>query len=112
MTVPGMERPRLDVKAKLFRGLADPVRLSILETLLGGPKTVAEVVQTTRESQPNVSNHLRCLLDCNLVSSRREGRHVYYRLRNGGVKRLLLSTDRLLSEIHAEIAACVNYERR
>lgn len=107
-----MERPRLDVKAKFFRGLADPVRLGILEMLLDGPKTVAEVVEVTRESQPNVSNHLRCLLDCNLVASRREGRHVYYRLRNGGVKKLLLNTDRLLSDIHSEIAACVNYERR
>ena len=62
------------LKAKLFNGLADPSRLSILEALRGGPLSVGEIVRQTGLSQPNVSNHLSCLHDCGLVARRQEGR--------------------------------------
>jgi ArsR family transcriptional regulator, cadmium/lead-responsive transcriptional repressor len=70
----------LALKAKLFRGLADPSRLAILEALRAGERTVSDVVAATGLSQPNASNHLACLRDCGLVESRQDGRRVYYRL--------------------------------
>ena len=73
---------KLSLKAKLFRGLADTTRLSILEALRDGEKTTSEIVKETTHNQSNVSNHLACLLDCGLVKNRREGKNIYYKLNN------------------------------
>lgn len=48
-------------KAKLFRGLGDRSRLSIVESLRGGPKCVSEVIKSTGLSQALVSMHLACM---------------------------------------------------
>ena len=53
-------------RAKLFRGLADSSRLAILESLRSGALSVSEIVAVTGLSQPNASNHLRCLSECGL----------------------------------------------
>ncbi|NUQ83710.1 MAG: winged helix-turn-helix transcriptional regulator [Anaerolineales bacterium] len=53
----------INLQAKLFRGFADPSRLSILEALRESECTVSDLVQTTGLTQPNVSNHLACLRD-------------------------------------------------
>ncbi|MGC2427049.1 MAG: metalloregulator ArsR/SmtB family transcription factor, partial [Nitrososphaeraceae archaeon] len=55
---------KLGLKAKLFRGLGDSTRLSILESLRKGEKATSQIVKETGQSQSNVSNHLACLLDC------------------------------------------------
>lgn len=81
--------PVVATKAKLFRGLADPSRLSILEVLRGGARSVGEIVEATGLSQPNVSNHLACLYDCGLVAREQRGRFVYYGLSDGRVEDLL-----------------------
>ena len=69
---------KLKIKAKFFRGFADSTRLSILECLRNGEKTVTEIAQETMQSQSNVSNHLCCLLECGLVKNKREGKNVRY----------------------------------
>ena len=51
----------IELQAKLFRGFADTSRLSILDALREGERTVSDLVQTTGFTQPNVSNHLSCL---------------------------------------------------
>ena len=106
-----MYNQRLVIKAKFFRGLADPTRLSIMETLLDGDKSVGEIVGATHQSQSNISNHLKCLLECGLVNNRREGKNILYAIRNDEIKELLKDTDKVLSKIHNEIAMCVDYEQ-
>jgi DNA-binding transcriptional ArsR family regulator len=100
---------RLSLKAKLFRGLADTTRLSILESLREGEKTTSEIVKETRQNQSNVSNHLACLLDCGLVKNRREGKNIFYNLNNEKVAKLLEESDVVLSEIINGLYLCVNY---
>src|SRR3954464_6924839 len=89
----------LALKAKLFRGLADPSRLIILEALRGQAMSVSELVLATRLSQPNVSNHLACLHGCGLVAREQRGRHVYYRLSNERVAALLGLADDVLDDV-------------
>src|SRR3989304_9845970 len=74
------------LKAKLFRGFADPSRLSIVEALRAGPLTVSQIAAVTGLSQHNASNHLSCLRDCGLGVSEQQGRYVRYQLsdRRGG----------------------------
>lgn len=100
---------RTELKAKLFRGFADPTRLTILEHLCGGPCSVGEIVDATGLGQSNVSNHLACLRDCGLVIGEREGRNVIYRVSDPRVQALLGSVDELLSDVAQGVYACTRY---
>lgn len=99
----------IDLQAKLFRGFADPSRLSILEALRESERTVSDLVQTTGFTQPNVSNHLSCLRDCGLVSVRQQGRFSYYSLSDDRVARLILLADELLADVARGVYECTRY---
>ena len=101
----------LAIKAKLFRGFADPSRLSILEALRDGARSVSEIVETTGLAQSNASNHLACLLDCGLVSREQRGRFVYYALGDERVDALLATADELLSDTAGGVYVCPRYAR-
>ncbi|SPJ22493.1 ArsR/SmtB family transcription factor [Palleronia abyssalis] len=99
----------LELRAKLFRGLGDPSRLAILDALVSDECSVQEVVGHTGLGQPNVSNNLRCLLDCGLVSRRSEGRFVRYRLADRRVAELIRAADRLLASTATGLGDCERY---
>lgn len=101
----------LYLQAKLFRGLADPSRLAILEALRRGPLHVSAIVAATGLSQPNVSNHLRCLSECGLVRAETRGRFVHYQLGDERIEQLLRLADELLADTACGVRACGNYER-
>lgn len=103
----------LDVtlKAKLFRGLADPSRLMIVEALRGGEKTVSQVVEATGLSQPNASTHLACLGDCGLVTRRQAGRFVYYALADERMEQVLQAVEGMLREVAVNVYRCTRYQR-
>lgn len=96
-------------QAKLFRGLGDPSRLSILEALRTGPMTVSEIVAATVLTQPNASNHLRCLSECGLVTGDQRGRFVHYRLTDLRIDALLAIAGQLLDGAAQRVGACENY---
>ncbi|GER79198.1 MAG: transcriptional regulator [Anaerolineae bacterium] len=99
----------IDLQAKLFRGFADPSRLGILDALRKGPLTVSEIVEATRLSQPNVSNHLSCLRDCGLVAAEQQGRYVTYHLSDDRVGELLALTESLLADVARGVYECTRY---
>ena len=99
----------IERRAKLFRGFADPSRLAILGALCNEPLAVHEIVERTELSQPNVSNHLRCLLDCGLVASDRDGRFIRYRISSPRITVLLSDVDELLDVVAEGVEACDNY---
>jgi ArsR family transcriptional regulator, cadmium/lead-responsive transcriptional repressor len=103
-------RTALSTKAKMFRGFGDPSRLSILETLLDGPKKVQEIVQATGLSQPNVSSHLSCLRDCGLVSTHQQGKYAIYQLSDPRVSQLLNLASSLLADVARGVYECTRYE--
>lgn len=102
----------LALKAKLFRGLADPSRLAILEALRVGERTVSDIVAATGLSQPNTSSHLACLRDCGLVISRQEGRFVSYRLADTRVDDMLQNAEGILARVAALVYACTRYTQQ
>jgi DNA-binding transcriptional ArsR family regulator len=97
------------LQAKLFRGFADPSRLSILEALRNGERAVSDLVHATGLTQSNVSNHLACLRDCGLVSLRQQGRFAYYSLSDDRVSQLLLLADELLADVARGVYECTHY---
>ncbi len=74
---------------RIFQALADPSRRAIFESLTKGEAAVKELTSRFELSQPAISQHLAALKGAGLVTSRREGRCVYYRVEPEGLKPLI-----------------------
>jgi len=73
-------------EAALFRALANPARLSILEDLRRGERPAGALGPSKRLSQPALSLHLGVLRRAGLVRARRRGRLRLYRLDPRGLR--------------------------
>jgi ArsR family transcriptional regulator len=72
---------RLDRMADVFRLLGDATRLAILSHLMAvGEQNVGEVAEATGRTAANVSKHLKQLAEGGVVTRRKTGLQVYYRL--------------------------------
>lgn len=66
--------------AAVARALADPKRLCVLESLAAGEVSVGDLASRVSCQVPNMSQHLAVLRSAGLVTARRDGNTVYYRL--------------------------------
>jgi DNA-binding transcriptional ArsR family regulator len=73
--------PRAPTTLDAFNAVAEPKRREVLDVLARGPEfSVGGIVTTLGWPQPQVSKHLRVLLEVGLVKVRREGRMQMYAL--------------------------------
>ncbi|MCW2680860.1 MAG: transcriptional regulator, ArsR family [Frankiales bacterium] len=93
----------------LFRGLADPARLAIVQHLVLGEHRVVDLTAHLGLAQSTVSGHLSCLKDCGLVTARAEGRASLYSLARPELLDLLASAERLLEATGEQVALCPTY---
>lgn len=94
------QRPLYEIKANLFKGLAHPYRIHILEILSSAPETtVSEMIEVTGLEASHLSQHLAVLRRYGLVISERRGSVVYYRLAFAQVADLLFVARQLLTEL-------------
>ena len=70
----------------VFQLLADPSRRHLLEALREGERSVTDLVDRTRMSQPSVSKQLRILRESGVVSLRTAGRHHLYSIRGRALR--------------------------
>jgi ArsR family transcriptional regulator, cadmium/lead-responsive transcriptional repressor len=103
------EREVLAPAVALFRGLADPVRLSILRRLAQGEARVVDLMRELGLAQSTVSAHLACLRECGLVDYRPEGRQSFYALTRPELMDLLASAEQLLAATGEQVALCPTY---
>jgi DNA-binding transcriptional ArsR family regulator len=66
--------------SRIFRALADPTRRQILQELKVGELAAGEIVSRFTISGPSISRHLSILKSADLVSERRDGNRILYRL--------------------------------
>jgi ArsR family transcriptional regulator, virulence genes transcriptional regulator len=66
--------------AAVGRALADPKRLCVLECLARGEQSVGDLSSQVGCQIPNMSQHLAVLRSAGLVTTRRDGSTIYYRL--------------------------------
>lgn len=90
------------LEAKLFRALAHPVRLRIMEILLQQEACVCHLSAVLRRAQPYVSQQLATLREAGLVSDRREGTLVYYQPASEHFRALLGEARSVVSELAEE----------
>jgi DNA-binding transcriptional ArsR family regulator len=81
--------------ANIARALADPKRLCVLEQLAAGERSVSDLSRDVGCQVPNMSQHLTVLRTAGLVTSRRDGTTVLYRLADDRV----LDAYRLLQQV-------------
>jgi DNA-binding transcriptional ArsR family regulator len=84
LTMPSNDKRELhalfEMVSRYFSVLSEPTRLSILHALCNGEQSVGHIVETTESTQTNVSRHLKLMYDANILSRRKEGTLVFYRI--------------------------------
>lgn len=84
-----MEQALHCYKANIFKALAHPLRLAILDALRNGEKTVTQLQDLTGGEQTTMSQHLVVLRTNHFVTFRKEGTLAYYRNEDPDVYLLL-----------------------
>jgi ArsR family transcriptional regulator len=94
------QRPLYEIKANLFKGLAHPYRIRVLEILASSDEvSVAEMISKTGLEASHLSQHLSVLRRYRLVTSERRASVVYYRLAFPQVAELLRVARQLLVDV-------------
>ncbi len=75
--------------ADFFHMFADPTRLNILLVLDEGEMCVCDLSARVEMSKSAVSHQLSALRTARLVTYRREGKHIYYRLADNHVRHII-----------------------
>lgn len=83
----------------LFQQLGDTTRLRILWLLCHSEECVCNLAAAIQMSDPAISHHLRSLKNSGLITSRREGKEVYYTLADTAEAKLLHRTVDALFEM-------------
>ncbi|WP_460718370.1 ArsR/SmtB family transcription factor [Nocardia heshunensis] len=83
------DQPRLEAATATFRMLSDPTRLHILWLLADAEADVTALTEACGASRTAVSQHLAKLRFTGMVETRRDGRRIIYRLRDGHLSRLV-----------------------
>lgn len=95
--------------AGLFRTLADPTRLAIVQHLAAGPHRVTDLVDHMGFAQSTISKHLSVLLERGLVSVRSEGRSAVYALqRQDHLSALISAAEDLLHAGGTPLSLCAH----
>lgn len=87
------------------KALADDTRQQILTLLLQGEMCVSDIVEAFDMTQPTISHHLNILKQSQLVTSRKEGKQVYYAINRDNV---VECCGLLMTKFEAE-AACESW---
>lgn len=72
--------PLVNLIAKRFRVIGEPMRIKLLDALRDGPATVQELTTATGATQQNVSKHLAVLLDAGIVLREKQGNFARYEI--------------------------------
>lgn len=92
---PAPPGPLQTFKAEFFKALGHPVRIRILEILVGGERSVQELQEALGLDQPVVSQQLAMLRSKNIVRARKEGATVRYTVRDASIGELLAIARRI-----------------
>lgn len=96
----------------VLKALAEPRRVEVLKLIKGRRLTVGQIASHFEVSRPAVSQHLRVLLDAELVTRQREGTKQYYAIRPETFAELYRFLDQFWDERLAELKHVVENDLR
>lgn len=82
-----------------FSALADPNRQKILECLKKEEMSVGQIAKHLNITLATLSHHLDILRRCDLISSRREGRQIFYQLNLSVAEELIESLIKIFKKV-------------
>jgi ArsR family transcriptional regulator len=91
-------------KANIVKAMAHPSRLMMIDALAEGEKCVCELQRLVGSDMSTVSKHLTVMKQAGIVTDRKEGLQVFYRLREPCVLRFFDCVDAVLRSNAAETA--------
>lgn len=92
--------PLYEIKADLFKGLAHPLRVRILELVCAADEVpVSDILDDTGLKPPHLSQHLAVLRRYGLVTSERRGSQVFCRAADPSVAGLLTAARAVLASV-------------
>ena len=86
------------IHAELCKVFSNPTRLEILNLLRDKEMSVTKLIEKTRLSQANISQHLSIMKSKGIVISDRKGKNIYYRLTNPKIVKAFDIIREVLSE--------------
>ena len=95
------DRSIYEMQAEICKTLTNPKRIEILNTLRNEEKTVSQLVEVLGASKANVSQHLAVMRHKGILTTRREGVNIYYRVANTKVIDACSLMKEVLFEQHA-----------
>jgi len=99
------DRNLYQLHASICHTLASPKRLEIIDKLRIGELSVTELVEALEISQSNLSQHLSVMRQRGIVTTRREGLNVFYRLSNSKITQACdLMRQVLLENLESDVA--------
>jgi ArsR family transcriptional regulator len=87
-----------NMHAEMCKVFTNPTRIEVLNLLREGEMSVSELIEKTKLSQANISQHLSIMKNKGIVQSRRDGKKIYYELTN---KKIIQAFD-IIREILSE----------
>jgi ArsR family transcriptional regulator len=89
---------KYETNGKILKALSDPNRLKIIDLLSCGEKCACEILESFKFTQPTLSHHMKVLIDCGLVKSRKDGIWNLYKLDINNSNKLVLFLMNLITE--------------
>ncbi len=81
---------KYEKNSKILKALSDSNRLKIIDILSCGEQCACSILEHFNFSQPTLSHHMKILMECGLVTSRKEGTWMWYSLDTIQANRLML----------------------
>jgi DNA-binding transcriptional ArsR family regulator len=85
-------------RAQVFKAIADPTRLEIIEVLKEGEKCQCEIHPELEKSQSTISQHLKILIECGILEMRRDGQKKMYSIKESGVLKMIALSDVIITK--------------
>lgn len=82
-------------EVEVFKALADPTRLKILECIEKGEKCICEIIPYTGKSQPNVSQHLKVMKYAGIINERKDGIRIMIKASNNKIFKIIDQVKKL-----------------
>ena len=79
----------------VFKALADPTRLKILECIKNGEKCICKIIPYTGKSQPCVSQHLKVMKHAGIIDERKDGTKIMIRASNAEIFKIVDQVKKL-----------------
>ena len=84
-----IQEDTLEIMAETLKAVAHPIRLQIVNILMGGEHSVGELVKKLGTKQSLTSQQLSILKSRRVLRSRRNGNVVYYSLEHSGIRNII-----------------------